>query len=195
MTTARQRCHWPVGVQAQALHPDGSIKRYKARWVGVDFGETFTPVVKPATIRTVLTLVAGRHWPTRQLDVSNAFLHGHLDERVLCQQTIGFVDAAQPNAVCLLSKSLYGLQQAPRAWFTRIAGFLRAIGFVATCSDSSLFVLRRGMDMAFLLLYIDDMVLSTSTEPLLQDIVACLQSEFAVKDMGPLRYFLGVDIQ
>ena len=73
-------------------NPDGSLDRYKARWVvcgftqraGIDFGETFTPVVKPATIRTVLTLIAGRRWPVRQLDVSNAFLHGHLDERVLC---------------------------------------------------------------------------------------------------------------
>jgi hypothetical protein len=68
------------------LHPDGSLERYKARWVvrgfsqraGVDFGETFTPVVKPATIRTVLTLAASRGWPTHQLDVSNVFLHGHL---------------------------------------------------------------------------------------------------------------------
>ena len=73
-------------------NPDGSLDRYKARWVvrgftqraGIDFSETFTPVVKPATIRTVLTIVAGKRWPVRQLDVSTAFLHGHLDERVLC---------------------------------------------------------------------------------------------------------------
>jgi len=97
---------------------DGSLDRYKARWVvrgftqraEIDFGETFTPVVKPPTIRTVLTLIAGRRWPIRQLDVSNAFLHGHLDERVLCQQPIGFVDPTQPDVVCLLSRSLYGLR-------------------------------------------------------------------------------------
>jgi hypothetical protein len=153
------------------------------------------PVVKPATIRTVLTLIVGKRLPARQLDVSNAFLHGHLDERVLCQQPIGFVDPDQPDAVCLLSRSLYGLRQAPRAWFTRIAGFLRSIGFVATRLDSSLFVLRRGSDTAFLLLYVDDMVLNTSTDKLLQDIIARLQNEFAVKDMGPLHYFLGVDVQ
>jgi hypothetical protein len=114
---------------------------------------------------------------------------------VLCQQPIGFVNTTQPDAVCLLSKSLYGLRQALRAWFTRIASFLRAIGFVATRSDTSLFVLRGGTDMAFLLLYVDDMVLNASTEGLLQDIVHRLQSEFAVKDIGPLRYFLGVDVQ
>lgn len=105
------------------LNPDGSLERYNARWVvrgftqwaGVDFDETFTPVVKTATIRTVLTIVASRHWHTKQLDVSNMFLHGWLKERVLCQQPIGFVDASQPNAVCLLYKSLYGLRQAPHA--------------------------------------------------------------------------------
>ena len=86
----------------QKLNSDGSLERYKARWVvrgftqraGVDFGETFSPVVKPATIRTVLTIAASRCWPIKQLDVSNAFLHGHLQEHVLCQQPTGFVDAA-----------------------------------------------------------------------------------------------------
>jgi hypothetical protein len=95
---------------------------------GVDFSQTY---LRPATIRT---LVAGRRWPVRQLDVSSAFLHGYLDERVLCQQPVGFVDPEQPDAVCKLSKLLYVLRQAPRAWLARIAGFLRAIGFVATRS-------------------------------------------------------------
>jgi histone deacetylase 1/2 len=86
------------------LHPDGTLERYKARWVvrgftqraGVDFQEMFTPVVKPATICTVLTIAASKQWPTRQLDVSNAFLHGNLEEYVLCQQPIGFVDPERP---------------------------------------------------------------------------------------------------
>ena len=107
------------------LNSDGSLERYKARWVvcgfhqrpGINFQETFSPVVKPATIRTVLTLVATKNWPAHQLDVSNAFLHGNLSERVFYQQPTGFKDASQPNTVCLLSRSLYGLRQAPRAWF------------------------------------------------------------------------------
>lgn len=132
------------------LNPDGTLERYKARWVmrgftqraGVEFGETFTPVVKPATIRTVLTIAASRKWATKQLDVSNAFLHGHLKEHVLCQQPTGFVDAARPDAVCLLDKSLYGLRQAPQAWYTRFANFVVTLGFRATRSDASLFILR-----------------------------------------------------
>jgi hypothetical protein len=107
----------------------------------VDFGETFTPVMEPATIRTVLTIAGSRKWATKQLDVSNAFLHGHLKEHVLCQQPTGFVDAARPDAVCLLDKSLYGLCQAPRVWFEHFASFVTTLGFTATRSDLSLFTL------------------------------------------------------
>jgi histone deacetylase 1/2 len=101
------------------LNADGSLDKYKARWVvrvqrpGVDFGETFSPVVKPATTRTVLTLIATKCWPVHKLDVSNAFLHGNLQECVLCQQPNGFEDLNRPHDACLLSRSLYDLRQAP----------------------------------------------------------------------------------
>jgi hypothetical protein len=97
---------------------DGSLERYKGRWVvrgfaqrpGIDFGETFSPVIKPATIRAVLTLACSRQWPVHQLDVKNAFLHGELAETVYCTQPSGFVDSTHPTHVCKLRKSLYGLK-------------------------------------------------------------------------------------
>jgi histone deacetylase 1/2 len=100
------------------LHPDGLLERRKARWVlrgdtqrpGVDFDQTFSSVVKPVTIRIVLTLAASNGWPVHQLDVSNAFLRGELKETVYCQQPTGFVDSHHLNHVWLLSKSLYGLR-------------------------------------------------------------------------------------
>jgi hypothetical protein len=100
------------------LNTDGSLERYKARYVlrgftqcpGVDYNETFSPMLKPATVRTVMTLALSRDWPVHQLDVKNAFLHGTLTETVYCTQPIGFVD---PDMVCKLNKSLYGLKQAP----------------------------------------------------------------------------------
>jgi hypothetical protein len=161
---------------------------------GVDFQETFTPVVKPAIVRTVLTIAASKQWPTRQLDVSNAFLHGHLDEFVLCQQPTGFADPERPQAVWCLDKSLYALHQAPRAWFTRFATYVVHLGFKATRSDSSLFVLHRGAHVAYLLLYVDDMVITASSSSLLRQIVTDLRSECAVKDMGDLRFFLNIDV-
>jgi histone deacetylase 1/2 len=104
---------------------DGTLARHKARWVvrgftqqpGVDFDETFSPVVKPATIRVVLSLALSQGWPINQLDVKNVFLHGDLTEEVYSQQPSGFLDPRYLSHVCRLRKSLYGLKQAPRAWF------------------------------------------------------------------------------
>ena len=151
--------------------------------------------MKPATIRTILTIITSKNWPAHQLDVSNAFLHGNIQERIYCQQPPGFADPARPNDVCLLSRLLYGLRQAPRAWFQRFVEHALSIGFRQTCTDSSLFVYKRGNAMAYLLLYVDDMILSASSQELLQHIVSNLQSAFAVKDMGPVSYFLGIDVQ
>ncbi|GJT07531.1 ribonuclease H-like domain-containing protein [Tanacetum coccineum] len=119
------------------FNADGSLSRYKARLVangrsqqqGIDCDETFSPVVKPATIRTVLSLAVSREWPIHQLDVKNAFFHGHLTETVYMHQPPGLVDSVHPDYVCHLHRSLYGLKQAPRAWFQRFASFVTRIGF------------------------------------------------------------------
>jgi hypothetical protein len=156
------------------LHPDGTLDRYKARWVvcgftqrpGIDFDETFSPVVKPATVRTVLSLALSRQRPVHQLDVKNAFLHGILTETVYCSQPAGFEDSAHPAFVCRLNKSLYGLKQASQAWYSRFTTFLLTLGFVESKADTSLFILRRGSDTAYLLLYVDDIILTASSEHL-----------------------------
>jgi hypothetical protein len=184
------------------LRADGSLERYKARWVvrgftqrpGVDFDETFSPVVKSATIRAVLAIAAARDWPVHQMDVNNAFLHGHLVERVYCQQPTGFIYEHHPDHVCLLDKSLYGLKQAPRAWFDRFAKFMSTLGFIAARSDPSLFVLHSGNNTAYLLLYVDDIVLTASSVALLQQLQHRLFAEFSMKDLGPLHYFLGISV-
>ncbi|XP_010430737.2 PREDICTED: uncharacterized protein LOC104714976 [Camelina sativa] len=106
------------------FNADGQLSRYKARLVangksqqiGIDCDETFSPVGKPASIRTVLQVAVSLDWPVHQLDVKNAFLYGDLDETVYMHQPPGFVDPTRPTHVCLLRKYLYGLKQAPRAW-------------------------------------------------------------------------------
>ncbi|XBI96760.1 hypothetical protein VPH35_032990 [Triticum aestivum] len=128
------------------------------------------------------------------MDVNNAFLHGTLSEQVYCQQPVGFVDAAKPDHVCLLDKSLYGLKQAPRAWFARFAAFVHSIGFVSSRADPSLFVLNSSAVSAYLLLYVDDIILATSTTTLLHHLQRVLSAEFSMKDLGPLHYFLGIAV-
>ena len=98
-----------------------------------------------------------------------------------------------PDHVCFLSRSLYGLKQAPRAWYQRIATFLQTLGFTSTRSDVSLFVYH-GVDTTYLLLYVDDIILTASTVALLQWLTARLRDEFALKDLRPPHYFLGIEV-
>ncbi|GJR27508.1 ribonuclease H-like domain-containing protein [Tanacetum coccineum] len=181
---------------------DGSLSRYKAHLVangssqqiGVDCDETFSLVVKPATIRTVLSILASRHWPVHQLDVKNVFLHGHLSEIVYMYQPPGFWDPQRPNHVCLLQKSLYGLKHAPRAWFQLFARYATRVGFTHSRCESSLFIYRQGSDIAYLLIYVDDIILTASSATLLQRIITSLHSEFSMTNLGPLHYFLGISV-
>lgn len=107
-------------------------------------------------------------------------------------QPLGYRDPAYPDHVCLLKKSLYGLKQAPRAWYQRFADYISSIGFSHSSSDHSLFIYQHGSDMAYLLLYVDDIILTASSDSFLKSIISSLSSEFAVKDLGVLHYFLGI---
>ncbi|KAI3680090.1 hypothetical protein L2E82_50682 [Cichorium intybus] len=181
---------------------NGVFERHKARLVGdgktqqvgIDCGETFSPVVKPATIRTVLSLSLSKAWSIRQLDVKNAFLHGELQETVYMHQPLGYRDRTHPDYVCLLRKSLYGLKQAPRAWYKRFADYVISLGFTNSKCDNSLFIYRKGSDMAYILLYVDDIILTASSDTLRLSIMGFLSSEFAMKDLVPLNYFLGISV-
>lgn len=194
------RCMWLFRHKFKA---DGSLERYKARLcingnsqtVGIDCEDTFSPVVKPATIRTVLSLAVSWSWPIHQLDVKNAFLHGELNETVFMHQPPGFYDRRTPNFVCRLKKSLYGLKQAPRAWYTRFASYITSHGFRSSACDNSLFIYNRdSSNIAYLLLYVDDIILTASNDTLLHDIIATLSREFAMTDLGRLHHFLGIKV-
>ena len=143
----------------------------------------------------MLSLALSRRWPVHHLDVKNAFLHGTPAEIVYCVQPAGFEDSTHPDFVCRLNKSLYGLKQAPRAWYSRFATYLLSIGFVEAKSDSSLFVFQHGSDTVYLLLYVDDIVLTASSTELLRRIIEALQREFSMKDLGELHHFLGMQVQ
>ena len=183
-------------------HADGSIDRFKARLVakgfnqrpGLDYKETFSPVVKPVTIRTVLTLAVMYGWSLRQLDVNNAFLPGHLIEKVYMKQTPGFRSPEQPNHVCCLTKAIYGLKQAPRAWFSALKQALLEFGFINAKFDSSLFVFHDGSILAYCLVYVDDLILIGNNSTFVASIIDQLGQKFSLKDLGPLHFFLGVEV-
>jgi hypothetical protein len=157
------------------LCADGTIERYKAHWVlraftqrpGVDYDETSSLIVKSTTVRMVLATAVSREWHIQQLDVKNAFLHCTLSATVFCCQPTGFTDPAHPD--------LYGLKQAPRARYSRFATYLTNLGFIEAKSDTSLFIFRRGSDMVYLLLYIDDIILTASSTELLRRTIFALQ--------------------
>jgi hypothetical protein len=127
--------------------------------------------------------------------VKNAFLHSTLSETVFYCQPTGFTDPAHPDLVCRLRKSLYGLKQAPRAWYSRFATYLTTLGFIETKSDTSLFIFRRGSDTVYLLLYVDDIILTASSTELLRRTIFALQREFAMKDLRLLHHFLGITVE
>ncbi|KAJ9556147.1 hypothetical protein OSB04_010761 [Centaurea solstitialis] len=157
------------------FHSDGSVERYKARLVaqgfsqtpGLDYSHTFSPVVKASTVRVILSLAVINKWNLHQLDVNNAFLHGHLDECVYMEQPPGFAHPNFPHHVCKLNKALYGLKQAPRAWFHRLSTFLLANGFKGSRADTSLFVFKRDTCIMYMLVYVDDLILTGSDEKII----------------------------
>jgi hypothetical protein len=137
-------CKWVYKVKRKA---GGSFDRNKARLVakgfkqryGIDYEDTFSPVVKAATVRIVLSIAVSRGWTLRQLDVQNVFLHGILEEEVYMRQPPGYENKMKPGYVCKLDKAIYGLKQAPRAWYSRLIEKLMKLGFQMSKVDTSLF--------------------------------------------------------
>ncbi|CAA7042103.1 unnamed protein product [Microthlaspi erraticum] len=185
------------------MKPNGELNKLKARLVakgfdqeeGLDYLETFRPVVHTATIRMILDVATSKDWQIKQLDVSNAFLHGELKEPVFMFQPKGFEDPEKPDHVCKLTKALYGLKQAPRAWFDTFSNYIIDYGFTCSKSDPSLFHYHRNGKKMALLMYVDDMLLTGSDPALLQDLLDCLNKRFSMKDLGKPHYFLGVEIE
>ncbi|XP_019153846.1 PREDICTED: uncharacterized protein LOC109150391 [Ipomoea nil] len=145
------------------------------------------------TIRTLLAVAAAKNWHLHQMDVNNAFLNGDLEEEVYMQPPLGFY-GGRKGQVCKLIKSLYGLKQASRQWNTKLTTALQHMGFKQAVPDSSLFIRGKNRSLVALLIYVDDIVIACESLEIIQDVKKQLSSAFLLKDLGPLRYFLGLEV-
>jgi len=160
---------------------------------GFNYNKKFAPVAKMTTVRTFLAVAAAKGWELHQMDVNNAFLHGDLDEEVYMRMPPGF-QIANPNKVCRLQKSLYGLKQAPRQWFAKLSSKLLECGFTRSYAGYSLFVYKKGEKFMALLVYVDDIILIGNDSKLCTDFNSYLDQCFHIKDLGSLKYFLGIKV-
>ena len=179
---------------------DGSLERFKARLVargfrqvyGLDYNETFAPVGKYTTARTLLAIATARDYEIHQMDISNAFLHGDLEEEVYLSQPQGFEDGT--DRVLKLKKSLYGLKQSPRCWNKALHKVLLDNYFKQSSADPSLYILDNDAEQLWLLVYVDDLLLVSPSTNLIKTIKCVLMDNFKVKDLGEATYYLGMNI-
>ncbi|KAJ3699335.1 hypothetical protein LUZ61_003040 [Rhynchospora tenuis] len=191
-------CKWVYRIK---YHAYGKIERYKARLValgnrqiqGVDYAETFAPVAKMVSVRTFLAVAAIKGWALHQMDVHNAFLHGDLHEEVFMRLPPGF-SSSKSGKVCRLRKSIYGLRQAPRMWFFKLTTTLETYGFVQSKADYSLFTYHKGKVFMAILIYVDDLVIAGNDGEAICDFKKYMSTVFHMKDLGTLKYFLGIEI-
>uniref|UniRef100_A0A5B6YVD8 Putative gag-pol polyprotein n=1 Tax=Davidia involucrata TaxID=16924 RepID=A0A5B6YVD8_DAVIN len=190
-------CKWVYKIKTRS---NSSMERYKARLVakgfaqkyGIDYEETFAPVAKMTTVCTVIAVATVRQWGLSQMDVKNVFLNGDLVEEVFMVPPPGLPH--NPDEVCKLQKALYGLKQSLRAWFAKFSAIIYDLGICASDHDSTIFLCSTSAGCIVLLLYVDDMILTDDDTAGTVLLKSQLQDHFEMKDLGPLRYFLGIEV-
>ncbi|KAL9996132.1 putative RNA-directed DNA polymerase [Helianthus debilis subsp. tardiflorus] len=191
-------CKWVYKIKYKST---GEIERFKARLVakgfsqkqGIDFDETFSPVVKLVTVRCIISIAVDKGWSLYQLDVNNAFLYGELNEDVYMSLPDGYFPHEE-HRVCKLKRSLYGLKQAPRMWNERLVNVLFELGFKQSKCDYSLFYKINKDVIIYLLVYVDDIVVTGNCLSEINKVKNSLKTKFLIKDLGELKYFLGIEV-
>ena len=182
--------------------PDGSTK-YKARLVargftqveGVDYKETFAPVVRYTSLRLLLAIANQRDMEVHQMDVKTAFLYGELEEEIYMKQPQGKEDPDQPNFVCKLHKSLYGLKQSPRCWNKKIHAFMEGQDLRRLVADPALYTRGAGRQQVLLAIYVDDLLIAGEDKAEIVKVKQALSSAFKMVDFGEVTTVLGIKVQ
>jgi len=181
---------------------DGSVERYKARLVakgftqveGVDFSETFAPVAKFNSIRTILAIAAARNLDVQQMDVTTAFLNGDLDEELYMQQPEGTVTPGTEHKVWRLRKALYGLKQSPRMWYQKLDALMGDLQFTRCEADHSVYVQATRGSVCIVAVYVDDLLIAGAPTQV-SALKTALCSKFEMKDLGAVHWLLGIEVK
>ena len=191
-------CRWVFSIKSWS---DGSIERCKARLVaqgyakvyGIDYKETFAPIAKMNNIKVLVALVVQFSWSLQQYDVKNVFLHGDLEEEIYMKDPPEYSNSLN-NQVCRLLKALYGLKQSPRAWFGRFSLAMKK-RYSQLYRDHSLFHRHSNIEkITILIVYVDDIIIIGDDSEVRIKLEQELMEEFAVKNLGQLKYFLGIKV-
>jgi hypothetical protein len=159
---------------------------------GIDYDETFAPVVNMDPIRLALAIAAAKGWEFHQMDVNNAFLHGDLSKEIYMEQPQGFMQDSY--LVFRLKKSLDGLKQAPRAWYSKMDSYLLSRNFVHCKSDLNVYILRKTDTLLLLVLYVDDLLITGFSTSTIVAVKRIFHNRLLMTNMGPLHFFLGLKI-
>src|SRR3954451_13184390 len=181
---------------------DGNITIYKARLVakgfrqiqGVDYDETFSPVANLKSVRILLAIAAFFDYEIWQMDVKTAFLNGDIEKELYIVQPKGFVDPMDTDKVCKLQRSIYGLKQASQSWNQCFDKVIKNFGFIQNYKEVCIYKKVSGSSVAFLVLYVDDILLIGNDIELFESIKGYLNNSFSMKDLGEAAYILGIKI-
>ena len=195
-------CKWVYKVKQ---NPDSTVSRFKARLVargftqieGLDYEETFAPTARFVTTRMIFSLACGLHWPLEQVDVDTAFLNAFVKEEIYMEQPPGFVSDSQPDHVCRLIRSIYGLKQSPFNWNEEATDYIvKDMGFTRRFTNPSSFVKTDAQGLKCILaVYVDDIVITARTQDCLNYVKHQLQQKYKIKELGLTSWILGIAVE
>lgn len=192
-------CKWVFRIKRD---PNGNIVKFKARLVAkgftmrpeIDYTETFAPVARKESVNTAAAIAAEEDMEAENVDVDTAFLYGDVEEEIYMDQPDGFMDQDNPTKKCLLGQSLYGTKQAAHEWNIKLNKHLLAQGFKRSDADPCVYVRRSSNEYSIFVVYVDDLMLFSKTNAHIASIKEALRREFSIKELGELKYCLGIEI-
>lgn len=191
-------CKWTFKAKTDS---NGNVARFKARLVaqgfsqkfGTDYDQVFAPVAKQTTFRTLLVIASKENLIVQHIDAKAAFLNGELEETIYMKQPPGF-EEGEPNLVCKLKKSLYGLKQAAKIWNDAMHNLLTSGGFIQNRADPCLYKKKFAGECSYLLIFVDDIILAAKSNQEIESMKEFIASKFEIQDLGEVKQYLGIEV-